>query len=111
MAGVVVIVAYRPKPGKEDAILAIVRERVPFLHKEGLVTDRVPVIMRARDGSIIEVSEWKSREAIDAAHKSKNVFALWSRFFDVCDCIPLKDLAEAQEMFAGFEPIDDTPAV
>lgn len=107
MPGVVVIVAYRPKPGKEDATLAIVRERVPFLRKEGLVTDRVPVIMRARDGTIIEVSEWRSREAIEAAHKNENVWKLWNRFFEVCDCIPLNDLAEAQEMFAGFEPIED----
>ena len=106
MAGVVVIVAYRPKTGQEDATLEIVRERVPFLRKEGLVTDRAPVIMRARDGTIIEVSEWKSREAIDAAHKNPNVRALWNRFFAVCDCVPLKSLAEAEEMFAGFEPID-----
>jgi len=107
MVGVVVIVAYRPKSGKEEATLQIVRERVPFLRKEGLVTDRVPVIMRARDGTIIEVSEWKSREAIEAAHKNENVWTLWNRFFEVCDCIPLKDLAETQEMFGGFEPIDD----
>src|SRR3954447_25763447 len=107
MNGVIVIVAYRPKAGKEQELLQLVRSRVPTLRKEGLVTDRMPTIMRSRDGTIIEVSEWKSREAIDAAHKNENVRTLWNRFFEVCDCIPLKDLAEAQEMFAGFEPIAD----
>src|SRR3954447_2307870 len=107
MAGVCVIVAYRPKAGKEAELLELVGSRVPTLAREGLVTDRVPVIMRAKDGTIIEVSEWKSREAIEAAHKNENVRTLWNRFFEVCDCIPLKDLAEAQEMFAGFEPIAD----
>jgi quinol monooxygenase YgiN len=107
MPGVCVIVAYRPKPGKEDEVLALVRSRVPNLRKEGLVTDRRPVIMRSRDGTIIEVSEWKSREAIDAAHKNPNVLAMWNKFFAVCDCVPLNTLAEAQEMFAGFEPIED----
>jgi hypothetical protein len=34
------------------------------LRNEGLVTDRAPTIVRARDGAIIEVSEWESREAI-----------------------------------------------
>ena len=29
--------------------------------------------MRCRDGTIIEVSEWKSQAAIDAAHKNPNV--------------------------------------
>ena len=96
-----------PKPGKEDEVLALVRSRVPNLLKEGLVTDREPVIMRSRDGTIIEVSEWKSREAIDAAHKNPNVLAMWNKFFAVCDCVPLNTLAEAQEMFAGFEPIED----
>jgi quinol monooxygenase YgiN len=107
MPGVCVIVAYHPKPGKEDELLALVRSRVPNLLKEGLVTDREPVIMRSRDGTIIEVSEWKSREAIDAAHKNPNVLAMWNKFFAVCDCVPLNTLAEAQEMFAGFEPIED----
>lgn len=101
------IVAYRPKPGKEQEILELVRDRVPTLRKEGLVTDRVPTMMRTKDGTIIEVSEWKSREAIDAAHKNPNVLAMWNKFFAVCDCVPLKTLAEADDMFAGFEPIDD----
>jgi quinol monooxygenase YgiN len=107
MPGVCVIVAYRPKPDKGDEVLALVRSRVPNLRKEGLVTDREPVIMRSRDGIIIEVSEWKSREAIDAAHKNPNVLAMWNKFFAVCDCVPLNTLTEAQEMFAGFEPIAD----
>jgi quinol monooxygenase YgiN len=107
MSGVVVIVAYRPKPGKENDLIDLVRIRVPTLRKEGLVSDRVPTIMRSRDGTIIEVSEWKSREAIEAAHKNPNVLAMWNKFFAICDCIPLNTLAEANEMFAGFEPIAD----
>ena len=94
MSGVVVIVAYRPKPGKENELIDLVRSRVP-------------TIMRSRDGAIIEVSEWKLREAIDAAHKNPNVLAMWNKFFAICDCIPLNTLAEANEMFAGFEPIAD----
>ena len=107
MKGVVVIVAYRPKPGKERELLELVRSRVPTLTKENLVTNRTPTIMRTRDGTIIEVSEWKSREAIDAAHKNPNVLAMWNKFFALCDCVPLNTLAETGEMFAGFEPIAD----
>ena len=99
------IVAYRPKPGKQTELLDLVRSRVPTLRNEGLVTNRDPTIMRARDGTIIEVSEWKSHEAIDAAHKNPNVLAMWNKFFAVCDCVPLKTLSEAEEMFAGFEPL------
>jgi len=102
-----VIVAYRPKPGKENELVDLVRSRVPTLRNEGLVTNRKPTIARTRDGTIIEVSEWKSQEAIDAAHKNPNVLAMWNKFFAVCDCVPLNTLAEAKEMFAGFEPIAD----
>jgi hypothetical protein len=83
-----------------------VRRRVPTLRKEGLVTDRAPIVMRARDGTIVEVSEWKSREAIEAAHRNPSVLAMWQQFFAVCDCVPLKTLPEAEEMFAGFEPVE-----
>src|ERR1700716_1957000 len=83
MTAVCVVVAYRPKPGKDREVLELVRSRVPTLRKEGLVTDRIPTIMRSRNGTIIEVSEWKSQEAIDAAHKNPNVLAMWEKFFAV----------------------------
>ena len=107
MPGVCTVVAYRPKPGKERELLELVRNRVPTLRKEGLVTDRTPTIMRSRDGTILEVSEWKSRDAIDAAHKNPNVLAMWDKFFAVCDCVPLSTLPEAADMFAGFTPVEN----
>jgi quinol monooxygenase YgiN len=107
MSGVCAVVAYRPKPGKERELLELVRNRVPTLRKEGLVTDRTPTIMCSRDGTILEVSEWKSRDAIDAAHKNPNILAMWDKFFAVCDCVPLNTLPEAADMFAGFTPVED----
>jgi quinol monooxygenase YgiN len=109
MPGVVCIVAYRPKAGYDAELLELVRGRVPTLRKEALVTDRVPVIVRAKDGTIIEVSEWKSQQAIEEAHKNPRVLAMWDKFFAVCDCVPLKTVPEAETMFAGFEPIPTPP--
>jgi len=110
MAGIVCIVAYRPKPGGEAELLELVRGRIPTLRKEGLATDRVPVMMRAKDGTIIEVSEWKSQQAIDDAHKNPRVLAMWNEFFAICDCVPLNTVPESAMMFAGFEPIPTPPA-
>jgi len=106
MNGIIAVVAYRPKAGKDEQLLELVRSRVPTLRNERLATDRVPVIMRSRDGAIVEVSEWKSREAIDAAHKNPNVWAMWEKFFAVCDCVPLNTLPETANIFAGFTPIE-----
>lgn len=107
MNGIVVIVAYQPKAGHEEELLEVVRARVPTLRKEGLVTDRAPVLMRAKDGTIIEVSEWKSHQAIEEAHQNPRVLAMWDKFFAVCDCVPLKTVPEAETMFAGFEPVEE----
>jgi quinol monooxygenase YgiN len=105
MTGIICIVAYRPKAGHEKEVVELVRNRIPTLRMEGLATDRLPTMMRAKDGTIIEVSEWKSSEAIEAAHKNPRVLAMWDKFFAACDCVPLRTVPEAEMMFAGFEPL------
>jgi hypothetical protein len=90
----------------EQALLAVVKKHVAVLRSERLVSDKPPYAMRAADGTIIEVFEWRSIEAIHAAHGNQAVQALWSEFGAACDCVPLSSLAEAQQMFAEFEPVD-----
>jgi quinol monooxygenase YgiN len=71
--GRVVIVAYKPKPGKAEALKELTKTHVPRLLKEGLVTDRAPIIVEATDGTIIEIFEWLSVEAIKKAHQNPEV--------------------------------------
>ena len=101
-----VIAAYRPKPGKADVLLSEVRDHVHLLRSEGLATDRHSVVMRAKDGTIVEVFEWASPAAIDEAHENPRVQAMWARFEKVCDYVPLNTLYEAGDMFAEFDPVD-----
>ena len=100
------IAVYRPKPGKEADLLQVVKEHVPILRQEGLATDRVAHVMKAKDGTIVEVFEWASTDAIAAAHKNPNVLVMWGRFNEACDIVKLVDLPESKSMFAGFTPID-----
>lgn len=101
-----VIVAYKPKPGKSEALKSIVMNHVPRLAKLGLVTDRKPTVMEAADGTIIEVFEWLSADAIKQAHSNPEVHKMWVEFVEACDCVPLNSLAEAGDMFAGFKPLN-----
>jgi quinol monooxygenase YgiN len=101
-----VIVAYRPKPGKADALLAEVRDHVHLLRSEGLATDKHPIVMRAKDGTILEVFEWASPAAIAEAHKNSRVHAMWARFAACCDYVPLAQLAETANLFAEFETVE-----
>lgn len=101
-----VIVAYAPKPGMEQQLLAAVRKHLVVLQTEQLVTDRPAYVMRAADGSIIEVFEWRSEAAIEEAHDNPEVQKLWAEFGAVCHFTPLERLPEAQQMFAEFDAIE-----
>ncbi|WP_420381629.1 hypothetical protein [Novosphingobium sp.] len=103
--GDIVIVGYRPKPGCEAALLNLVRTHVSELRALGLATDRPPVAMTAQDGTIVEVFEWATG-AIAKAHENPDVLAMWGRYAQVCDYVPLRELPEAAQMFAQFVPID-----
>ena len=101
----VVIVAYRPKPGKASDLLQLTREHLTILREEGLATAREPIVCAAADGTIIEVFEWRAGGAA-AAHGNDRVKALWSRYWEACDIVKLQDLPEATQMFAGFLPLN-----
>jgi hypothetical protein len=88
-----------------DALLACMRDHQPVLRTEGLVTDRPAYVMRAQDGTLLEVFGWRSQAAIDAAHANPRVHALWARYAMCCDYVTLGDLVEAKAMFPGFASV------
>lgn len=100
-----VIVAYTPKPGKAEALLAAVSKHLAVLRAESLVSDKPACVMKAADGTIVEVFEWRDAEAIKAAHASPAVQALWAEFGAACDFTPLARLPEASQMFAEFDAV------
>ncbi|QHS54362.1 hypothetical protein GWR56_01950 [Mucilaginibacter sp. 14171R-50] len=104
--GRVVIVAYQPKPGKAEDLKQLARTHVPRLRQEGLVTDREPVLLETGNGTVIEIFEWLSADAIRLAHQNKVVHQMWAEFDAVCTYVPLNTLSETANMFAEFAPID-----
>jgi hypothetical protein len=103
--GSIVIVAYKPKPGKEADLLQLTREHVPLLRSEGLATDRPVIACQAKDGTIVEVFEWAAG-GTEKAHANPVVLKLWERYAAACDYVPLTSLPEASNMFASFTPLD-----
>lgn len=104
--GQIVIACYKPKPGKREALKELMKTHVPRLAAEGLVTDRQSIMMEAKDGTIIEVFEWLSAEAIASAHNNPNVLKMWGEYGEVCDYVPLTSVAEVGDLFAGFKPLN-----
>ena len=103
--GSISVACYKPKPGCDDSLLQLVRGHLQPLRAEGLVTDRASIVMRASDGTIVEIFEWVSQEAIAGAHSNPVVLDLWRRFEAVCSYEIPCSLAEFRGMFAHFEPI------
>ena len=62
--------------------------------------------MRAADGSIVEVFEWKSADAIKEAHQNEVVQELWERFSQVCDYEIPVNVKEFQGLFSEFEVLN-----
>lgn len=103
--GRIVIAAYRPKPGKAEDLKALVGTHVDRLRERGLVTDRAPVAMEAEDGTVIEVFEWASAEAIDKAHKDPVVLEIWAEFGEACEYVPICETEEGKRVFSEFTPL------
>jgi quinol monooxygenase YgiN len=101
-----VIATYRPLPGKEAELLQCVRDHMPILREQKLITDRPAYAMRARDGSIVEIFEWKSEAAVQEAHRNPAVLQLWERFGACSHCVPLATLEEPKELFPHFDPVE-----
>ena|SRR5579872_4974203 len=103
--GSISVACYKPKPGCAEALIDLVRDHLPPLRSQGLVTERPSIVMRAADGTIVEVFEWVSQEAIAGAHQNPVVIGLWQRFEAVCTYAIPSNVPEFQKMFSHFEPL------
>jgi hypothetical protein len=101
----IVIVVYKPLPGKNAEVEKLVSRHLAVLAREKLVTDRLPVVMRASDGSLIEVFEWLSAEAIESAHRNPDVLKLWDEFNAACTYEKPVNVQEFHNLFSEFEPV------
>ena len=76
------LVIYRPKPGAESALEALVRKHLPTLRSLGLLGAGHSAVYRAEDKrshavSFIEIFDWKDGRSSDVAHQTPEVMALW----------------------------------
>lgn len=101
----VVIAAFRPKKGKSADLLRVVQKHWNVLSEQGLVTARPRIVMQARDGTIVEVFEWTSPDAIERAHSNPAVLQLWSEFAAACDYVPIGSVEEAGQLFSEFAAV------
>jgi quinol monooxygenase YgiN len=100
---VLAFATYKPKAGQDKALLELVKKHLPILRELQLATDRSNYIAKSKDGTIIEVFEWTSMNAINAAHQHPAVANIWEKMTMIADFIPMNSLPEAGRPFPGFE--------
>lgn len=106
MTAVMVIACYRPKPGKEDALLALMKTHLPVLREQGLATEAPSLAGRAKDGTIVEVFCWQSNDAIESAHQNPAIMKMWEAYGEVCDYVAIGDVEGASDLFTSLDPIE-----
>jgi hypothetical protein len=94
---------YKPKPAQEDALMKLVERHLPTLRDLGFATDRENYIAKSQDGTIIEVFEWASMGAVNAAHQHPNVSDIWEKMALVAEFLPINKLPELNGPFADFK--------
>lgn len=102
----IVIAAYKPKEGQSEALKLLMKEHLSTLKSQNYVTDRASIIMEALDGTIIEVFEWVSAHAMQQAHSNPVVLEMWGKYAEVCDYIPVGNVAETSQLFSAFTPLN-----
>jgi hypothetical protein len=103
--GRIVIAGFRPKSGCVQELKNVIAGRLPLLRRLGLATDRPNITMRAKDGTILDVSEWVDDDAIDRAHHTPEVLDLWRQFETCCAYAKLDSVVESHHDFATFDAV------
>ena len=106
MSAKVVFAMYRPSGGKDSELRALIKQHYPALKRLGLVTDRSQLLLKAKDGSYIEIFEWVSDEAARRAHEHPEVAEIWEQMGVVGTFGKLRQLLEVETEFPHFDAVD-----
>lgn len=105
MASEVVMALYRPHAGADEALRALIARHMPTLRRLDLLTERESVLLRAANGTYVEIFEWRDEAAARSAHDHAEVGALWDAMAEVADFVSLETLDEAKKPFTHFTPV------
>jgi hypothetical protein len=91
---VTMLCTYRPKPGKERALLSLLKKHWATLDRAGLVSPEPPRLWQATDkrtGRIayVETFQWRDETASARAHETSSVMKVWG---------PMEALLEGMEL-------------
>ena len=105
--GRVIVAGYRPKPGFDCELEKLVRSHHSTLLAEGLATDRPSLILRSKNGTLIEIYEVTKSYTKENTARNPRVTGLWRLMDDICTYVPPGRLEEMQNLFPEFPNISE----
>lgn len=106
MSAKIVIAMYRPHEGNDEALRDLIREHLPTLRRYELATNRPAILMRAEDGTYLEIFEWASADSAERAHEHPAIAKIWEGMGALGDMPMLSQIDESKRTFPHFEPVD-----
>lgn len=94
---------YRPKKGKSKELKKLLKNHIPTMEKLGLITKHSAHRVESKDGTVIEIFEWKGDAAKKKAHSHPQMRAIWGPMMEICDFPLMKDLPESKLFFPNFK--------
>lgn len=96
---VTMLCTYRPKPGKEAEMLAILKGHWATLDRVGLVTKQPATLYRAtgrdRRQYFVEIFQWRDGEAAGIAHQTPDVMAVWEPIGTLAESMSFDEIETA----------------
>lgn len=85
----IVICTFRVIPGKHEEFRALLARHWTVLRQLDLVEDSPHLLLEGVDpgvdGDLVEIFAWKSNEAVEKAHHSPEILALWEPMGALCE--------------------------
>ena len=101
----VVFALYHAHEGKDAELEKLIAEHVPTLRRLELATDRPVILVKSKNGTYIEIFEWRTAESAGIAHHHPEVAKVWEAMGKIADLATLDSLEETKERFPHFTPI------
>ncbi|MBL7878115.1 MAG: hypothetical protein JNL53_20785 [Cyclobacteriaceae bacterium] len=103
--GRIFLIIYKPHKGKEQELLSTVKSGYAPMISGGYVTDRAPILMRATNGSLLLIFEWKQQDSQDKAQADPAIQEQWMRVSKLSEFEKPESLKEFRDVFPEFESI------
>lgn len=92
-------------PENHEALRRLIASHHMTLKVEGLATSRPAQLLHAEDGTFLELFEWVSETAAQAAHSNDRVQKLWGEMGKIATFPALAEVKGCDRPFPHFSPV------